>query len=145
MNTRWQPAARAVDWTGYPAVRIFYQTTLNADQYEDVARVIETANPGTSRADTVCYATKENQEAARSLAEDPQVQLVLVIGGKHSANTRHLHEICSRYKPCYLIQDSRDIEAAWLEGVQTVGLTAGASTPDYVVEEVEAYLRALGS
>jgi (E)-4-hydroxy-3-methyl-but-2-enyl pyrophosphate reductase len=133
--------ARAVDWSLYPAITVFYQTTLNADQYEDVVQAIEGANPHTRRADTICYATKENQEAAKRLAEDPEVQAVLVIGGKHSANTRHLHEICSLYKPSYLIQDARDIDAAWFAGLETVGLTAGASTPDYVVDEVEAYLR----
>ena len=132
--------ARAVNWADYPAIRIFYQTTLNADQYEEVVKIIEDANPATSRADTVCYATKENQEAARNLAADPEVQLVLVIGGKHSANTRHLHEICGLYKPSYLIQGAKDIEPQWLAGVSVIGLTAGASTPDYVVDEVEARL-----
>jgi len=135
--------ASAVDWSAYPSVRVFYQTTLNADQYEEVVRIIEDANPSTTRADTVCYATKENQEAARRLAADPEVQLVLVIGGKHSANTRHLHEICGLYKPSYLIQGATDIEPRWLAGVSTLGLTAGASTPDYVVDEVEGFLKAL--
>jgi 4-hydroxy-3-methylbut-2-enyl diphosphate reductase len=135
--------AGAVDWSAYPSVRVFYQTTLNADQYEEVVRIIENANPATTRADTVCYATKENQEAARRLAADPEVQLVLVIGGKHSANTRHLHEICGLYKPSYLIQGATDIEPRWLAGVSTLGLTAGASTPDYVVDEVEGFLKAL--
>ncbi len=132
--------ARAVDWSVYPSVKIFYQTTLNAEEYEEVARVVERANPDTSRADTICYATKENQEAARLLAEDPEVERILVIGGKHSANTRHLNEICSRYKPSRLIQGAEDLDAAWLRGVRCVGLTAGASTPDYVVEEVERRL-----
>jgi len=132
--------ARAVDWSVYPALRIFYQTTLNAEQYEDVARTIEAANPATRRADTICYATKENQDAARHLAADPEVQLILVIGGKHSANTRHLFEICAASKPAYLIQGADDIDPEWLEGVGCVGLTAGASTPDYAIEEVEARL-----
>ncbi|HUK13781.1 MAG TPA: 4-hydroxy-3-methylbut-2-enyl diphosphate reductase [Thermoanaerobaculaceae bacterium] len=129
--------ARAVDWSGYPSLKVFYQTTLNAEEYEDVVRVVETANPRTSRADTICYATKENQEAARALASDPEVQLVLVIGGRHSANTRHLHDICARLKPSHLIQGETDVDPAWLAGVECVGLTAGASTPDYVIDEVE--------
>jgi 4-hydroxy-3-methylbut-2-enyl diphosphate reductase len=135
--------AGAVDWSAYPCVRVFYQTTLNADQYEEVVGIIEDANPATTRADTVCYATKENQEAARRLAADPEVQLVLVIGGKHSANTRHLHEICGLYKPSYLIQGADDIDRQWIEGVSILGLTAGASTPDYVVDEVERFLKRL--
>ncbi len=135
--------ARAVDWSRYPKVKIFYQTTLNAEEYEDVVRFIEASGADASRADTICYATKENQEAARALATDPEVQLVLVIGGKHSANTRHLHDICARHKPSHLIQGADDIETDWLSGVGCVGLTAGASTPDYVIDEVEAKLRTL--
>jgi 4-hydroxy-3-methylbut-2-enyl diphosphate reductase len=137
--------ARAVDWSRYPAIKIFYQTTLNAEEYEDVVRAIEEVNPNTSRADTICYATKENQEAAHQLAHDPEVDLVLVIGGKHSANTRHLHDICERHKPSHLIQGAGDIDPAWLAGVGCVGLTAGASTPDYVIDEVEARLNALAA
>ncbi len=138
-------AAHAVDWSRYPKVKIFYQTTLNAEEYEDVVRAIEAANPNTSRADTICYATKENQEAARELATDPEVQLVFVIGGKHSANTRHLHDICAPYKPSHLVQGAEDIDPAWLPGVTCVGLTAGASTPDYVIDEVENRLKILSS
>jgi len=135
--------ARAVDWSRYPTIKVFYQTTLNAEEYEDVVRAIEGANPNTSRADTICYATKENQEAARELASDPEVQLVLVVGGKHSANTRHLHTICARGKPSYLVQGADDIDPAWLAGVTCVGITAGASTPDYVIDEVESMLQEL--
>lgn len=137
--------ARAVDWSRYPSVKILYQTTLNAEEYEAVARVIEEANPNALRADTICYATKQNQEAARALAADPEVDLILVIGGKHSANTRHLHEICAQHKRSFLIQGAEDLRREWLEGISCVGLTAGASTPDYVVEEVEEALRALAS
>ncbi len=134
--------ARAVDWSAYPRVSVFYQTTLNADEFEEVVRHIELVNPRTSRADTVCYATKENQQAARELASDPEVDLVLVVGGKLSANTRHLWEITSRLKPSHLIQGAADIDPAWLEGVRCVGLTAGASTPDTVLDEVETHVKA---
>ena len=132
--------AKAVDWTRYRTIRIFYQTTLNAEEYESVVRFIEAANPNAARADTICYATKENQDAARALATDPEVNLVLVIGGKHSANTRHLHDICARHRPSRLVQGAADIDPAWLDGVGCVGITAGASTPDYVIGEVEARL-----
>ncbi len=132
--------AQAVDWSRYAAITIFYQTTLNAEEYEDVVRAIEHANPKAVRADTICYATKENQDAARALASDPEVDLVLVVGGKHSANTRHLHDICARFKPSYLVQGVEDLDPTWLQGVACVGLTAGASTPDYVIDEVEQRL-----
>ena len=134
--------AEQVDWTRYPFVKIFYQTTLNADDFEELARYIETHAPVARRADTICYATKENQEAAHELGRDAEIDLILVIGGKRSANTRHLWEICQRYKPSHLVQGAADLKPEWFEGVGAVGITAGASTPDYVIEEVEAALAA---
>jgi 4-hydroxy-3-methylbut-2-enyl diphosphate reductase len=132
--------AREIPWEGYSALRILYQTTLNAEDFEDVVAHIESRNRNTRRADTICYATKQNQDAARELAEDPAVQAVVVIGGKQSANTRHLFEICSRIKPSMLVQGAGDLDPGWLAGFPVVGLTAGASTPDYVIDEVEAAL-----
>jgi len=137
--------ADAVDWGIYDRVKVFYQTTLNAADYEAVVRLIEAANPNTTRADTICYATKENQDAARELAQDPEVEAVVVIGGTKSANTRHLWEITERVKPSYLIQGPDDLRPEWFDGVSCVGLTAGASTPDDLIDEVEAALVALGS
>jgi len=130
--------AEEVDWTAYPTIKVLYQTTLNADDFDDVVRFIETRSGGVSRADTICYATKENQDAARELCADPEVDLILIIGGKQSANTKHLWEICRDHKPSYLIQGPGDLQADWFEQVATVGVTAGASTPDYVIDEVEA-------
>jgi 4-hydroxy-3-methylbut-2-enyl diphosphate reductase len=134
--------AQAIDWTPYPSVKVLYQTTLNAEDFEEVVRFIE-SRAATRRADTICYATKENQDAARTLANDSQIDLVLVIGGKKSANTHHLWEICARFKPSYLIQGAADLDSAWFEGARGVGITAGASTPDYVIDEVEAALASL--
>jgi (E)-4-hydroxy-3-methyl-but-2-enyl pyrophosphate reductase len=135
----------AIDWSSYPGVRILYQTTLNAEDYEEVARAVESRARNVSRTDTICYATKENQDAAARLAADPEVDLVLVIGGRHSANTRHLWELCRRAKPSYLIHGAEDLRAEWLDGVRGVGITAGASTPDYLLVEVEERLRALAA
>lgn len=135
--------AKSVDWSTFPTLRILYQTTLNAEEFEEVAQTIERANPNTRRADTICYATKQNQDAAKRLAEDPEVGAIVVIGGKKSANTRHLREICERIKPSYLVQGAEDLDPAWLSGISCVGITAGASTPDYVVDEVEATLLAM--
>jgi 4-hydroxy-3-methylbut-2-enyl diphosphate reductase len=130
-------AAEQVDWSQYESVKILYQTTLNAEDYEDVASFIESRCAGAGRADTICYATKENQDSARVLGNDPEIDIILVIGGKWSANTRHLWEICRELKPSYLIQGALNIDPAWIEGVSAVGVTAGASTPDYVIDEVE--------
>ncbi len=132
--------AERIDWSRYPRVKIFYQTTLNADDFEELVRAIESRAADVRRADTICYATKENQEAAHALGRDAEVERILVIGGTRSANTRHLYEICARYKPSYLVQGAADLRREWFDGVETVGVTAGASTPDYVVDEVEAAL-----
>jgi len=132
--------AREVDWSSYPSVKIFYQTTLNADDFEELASYIESHVAEARRADTICYATKQNQDAAHELGRDPEVGAIVVIGGKRSANTRHLWEICRRYKPSYLVQGVGDLRPEWFEGLDTVGITAGASTPDYVVDEVESAL-----
>jgi 4-hydroxy-3-methylbut-2-en-1-yl diphosphate reductase len=137
--------AAAVDWTRYPAVKILYQTTLNAEEYEDVARFIEERCSRVSRADTICYATKENQDAVRELGADPEVDVILVIGGRHSANTRHLWELGRELKPSHLVHDVEDLDPAWFTDVETVGITAGASTPDYMIDEVESAVRELAA
>ena len=135
--------ADAIDWKRYPKLKVFYQTTLNAEEFEDVVRVIERRAHQVDRGDTICYATKENQDAARVLAQDPEVDVIIIIGGRKSANTKHLWEICRESKPAYLIQGADDIEKQWLDGADVVGLTAGSSTPDYVIDEVEQALIAI--
>ncbi|MCZ6727992.1 MAG: 4-hydroxy-3-methylbut-2-enyl diphosphate reductase [Acidobacteria bacterium] len=129
--------AAAVDWRAYAKIKVLYQSTLNAEEYEDVVRYIESQAADVSRADTICYATKENQDAVRELGADPEIDVILVIGGRQSANTRHLWELGRELKPSYLVHDLGDLEAEWFEGVETVGITAGASTPDYMIDEVE--------
>jgi 4-hydroxy-3-methylbut-2-enyl diphosphate reductase len=135
--------AESIDWSPYEKIKIFYQTTLNAEDFEDVVQTIERRAAGVQRGDTICYATKENQDAARVLARDPEVDVIVVIGGTKSANTKHLWEICRETKPAYLVQGAEDINPQWLAGAQVVGLTAGSSTPDYVIDEVEQKLETL--
>jgi (E)-4-hydroxy-3-methyl-but-2-enyl pyrophosphate reductase len=130
--------AGEVDWSVYPKLKVFYQTTLNAEEFEPVIRVIERRAAAVERADTICYATKENQDAARVLAHDPEIDVIIVVGGLKSANTRHLWEICRQVKPSHLIQGPEALDPAWFDSVRVAGLTAGASTPDYVIDEVEA-------
>ena len=129
--------AESIDWSRYAKLKIFYQTTLNAEEFEDVVRIIERRAAQVERADTICYATKENQDAARVLAHDPDVDVIVIIGGKKSANTKHLWEICREKKPAYLVQGADDLESSWFDGANVIGVTAGSSTPDYVIEEVE--------
>ena len=134
------PAAEAVDWSHYPKLKIFYQTTLNAEEFEDVVKVIERRAALVERADTICYATKENQDAARVLASDPEIDVIVIIGGKMSANTKHLWEICRESKSSYLVHGASDLDPVWFKDAKVVGVTAGASTPDYVIDEVEERL-----
>jgi 4-hydroxy-3-methylbut-2-en-1-yl diphosphate reductase len=137
--------ARTIDWSVYATVKVLYQTTLNAGDYEEVVRYIEAQAPKVSRADTICYATKENQDAVRELGADPEVDMILVIGGRQSANTRHLWELGREFKPSYLIHDVSDLDAEWFEDVETVGITAGASTPDSMLDQVESAVRELSA
>ena len=132
--------AEAVDWSKYAKLKILYQTTLNAEEFEDVVRTIGARAPQVDRADTICYATKQNQDAARVLANDPEIDVIVVIGGKKSANTKHLWEICREAKPAHLVQGAADLDPEWFRNAQVVGVTAGASTPDYVIDEVEQRL-----
>jgi 4-hydroxy-3-methylbut-2-enyl diphosphate reductase len=133
----------AIDWSRHPKLKVFYQTTLNAEEFDDVVGAIERRTQRLDRADTICYATKENQDAARELARDPEIDLIIVIGGKKSANTKHLWEICRETKPSYLVQGANDIDGTWLDGANVVGVTAGSSTPDYVIDEVEERIASL--
>ena len=133
----------SIDWKRYPKVKIFYQTTLNSADFEDVVAAIEQRVSRAERADTICYATKENQDAARELARDPAIDVIVVVGGKKSANTKHLWEICRETKPSYLVQGAADLEPQWFGSAKVVGLTAGSSTPDYVIDEVEQRLASM--
>ena len=135
--------ADAIDWSQYSKLKVFYQTTLNAEEFEDVVKAIERRAAMLQRGDTICYATKENQDAARVLALDPEVDAIVVIGGKMSANTKHLWDICREFKPSYLVQGASDLDEAWFANARTVGVTAGSSTPDYVIVEVEERLGAM--
>jgi 4-hydroxy-3-methylbut-2-enyl diphosphate reductase len=92
---------------------------------------------------TLCNATTGQQAAARALAH--QADVVIVVGGKESANTRHLREVCEEEGTrAYHIETPAELQAEWFAGVQRVGVTAGASTPDYAVDDVVARLQEIG-
>lgn len=91
---------------------------------------------------TLCHATTGQQEAAAALAAT--VDVMVVVGGRKSANTRHLKEVCEEQGTrAYHIEGPDELEREWFEGVSRIGLTAGASTPDYSIDQVEARLREL--
>jgi len=94
--------------------------------------------------DTVCQPTKQRQHSAVDLAQ--QCDVVIVIGGAHSNNTRELFETCSRYcVRVHHVQTAEDLRVEWFEGVETAGLTAGTSTPDDVIQRVEESIRELAA
>jgi 4-hydroxy-3-methylbut-2-enyl diphosphate reductase len=94
--------------------------------------------------DTVCQPTKQRQHAAVELAQ--QCDVVIVIGGAQSNNTRELVETCSRYcSRVYHVQTAEDLRADWLEGANAVGITAGTSTPDEVIQRIEQSIQELAA
>jgi 4-hydroxy-3-methylbut-2-enyl diphosphate reductase len=92
----------------------------------------------------ICYATQNRQDAVKELAQ--YADLVLVIGSVNSENSNQLCKVArSKGIPAYLINDHRDIDPAWLKGVERIGITSGASAPDRLVEETAAYFRKQGA
>ena len=92
--------------------------------------------------DDICYATQNRQDAVKELAE--HANLVLVVGAPASSNSNRLVEVASRRGvPAYLIQTADEVDPAWLEGIECVGVTAGASTPEFLVEQVVERLEQL--
>jgi len=117
------------------------QTTLSVDDTREVIQALEWRYPNISgpRAEDICYATSNRQAAVKELAHD--CDLVLVIGAPNSSNSLRLVEVSERLgTPAKLIQRATEIDFGWLEGVTTLGLTAGASAPEVLVREVVAAL-----
>jgi len=122
------------------------QTTLSMD---DTARVIEALQARFPhiqgpKKDDICYATQNRQDAVKRLAG--RCDLVLVVGSPNSSNSNRLREIAEKqHTPAYLIDGPEDISRDWLEGVSQIGVTAGASAPEVLVERVIEQLRAWGA
>ena len=120
------------------------QTTLSVDDTAAIVEAIRQRFPGVvaPKAEDICYATSNRQAAVKVIA--PQCQIVLVIGAPNSSNSRRLVEVAERSGiPAHLIQRAADIEPAWLSGVETLGLTAGASAPEDLINEVISRLAEL--
>ncbi len=121
------------------------QTTLSVDDTRDIIEALKERFPGILGPDVndICYATQNRQQAVRELAS--QVDLLLVVGAQNSSNSNRLREIGADIGiPSYLIDDARGLDAAWLEGVRTVGVTAGASAPEEIVQDLIARLSEFG-
>ena len=121
------------------------QTTLSVDETRDVIGVLQQRFPALQgpRHDDICYATQNRQDAVRELAVD--CDLVLVVGSTNSSNSNRLRELAEKQgATAYLVDGAEFIDPAWLAGKQRIGVTAGASAPEVLVQGVIARLQALG-
>jgi 4-hydroxy-3-methylbut-2-enyl diphosphate reductase len=138
--------ARLVEIPEGRPVAYLCQTTLSVDETNEVIEVLRARFPdiaGPPR-DDICYATQNRQEAVKDLAVRSDV--VLVLGSDNSSNSNRLVEVAAAAgTPAYLIDDKTQIDPAWLEGRDTVGVSSGASAPEWLVERVVDHLRALGA
>lgn len=122
------------------------QTTLSVDDTSEVIDALNARFPKIigPRKDDICYATTNRQEAARELAEKADV--VFVVGSKNSSNSNRLAELAQRAgKPSYLIDSFEDIDESWVANANIVGVTAGASAPDILVQQVLERLKTFGA
>lgn len=116
------------------------QTTFNYNKFKELVEIILKKSYDVSVLNTICNATKERQTEAQRIAEE--VDAMIVIGDKHSSNTQKLFEICKNTcKDTYYIQTLDDLDMNQLGSVETVGITAGASTPNNIIEEVQNNVR----
>ena len=126
-------------------VAVLTQTTLGVDDANAIIDVLRRRFPKlvTPSSDDICYATQNRQTAVQRVAY--KAGLVLVLGSHNSSNSQRLREVAEDSGArAYLIDDASEIDPAWLEGVESVGVTAGASAPEHLVEGVVEYFRALG-
>jgi 4-hydroxy-3-methylbut-2-enyl diphosphate reductase len=112
------------------------QTTFNFKKFEELVEIINKKGYDLTCLNTICNATEERQKEASEIAD--KVDVMIVIGGKHSSNSRKLYEICRAKNPdTYFIQSVKDLDLSVLQSIDSVGITAGASTPNNIIEEVQ--------
>lgn len=126
--------------SGEEKICLVAQTTFNYKKFQDVVEIFQEKGYNVSVVNTICSATQERQRAAALLAAEADV--MIVIGGKRSSNTKKLYEICSgRCAHTYYIQTLDDLHLELPKDVRLVGITAGASTPNKLIEEVQNHVR----
>ena len=115
------------------------QTTLSVNDTSDIMRVLKERFPNLISRNDICYATTNRQAAVKAIARE--VELVMVIGAQNSSNCNRLREVAeAEGVPAYLINGPEDIRDEWLDGVERIGITSGASTPERLVDDVVAKL-----
>lgn len=125
-------------------VGIVVQTTQNKDGLSQMAKEIAPKVKELKIYNTICHATEERQKAATKLAKE--VDLMIVVGGYNSSNTKRLKEICQKtgLDKVHHLETWEELKKEMLEGIKKVGLTAGASTPDWIIEKIEEQIRIQG-
>ena len=121
-------------------VTIVSQTTFNPNKFQELVEIIRNKGYNVNVVDTICNATKERQESADEIAS--RVDAMIVIGGRNSSNTQKLYDICkARCDATYFVETVEDIDFVLPKAASLVGITAGASTPNKIIEEVQNYVR----
>ena len=138
--------ARTVQPTPGKKLAWLSQTTLSVDETLETVKILKERFPEISDppSDDICYATQNRQEAIKEIA--PQSDLVIVVGSQNSSNSVRLAEVALEYgaKASHLVDFAQEIQEHWLNGVETIGLTSGASVPEILVKDVLAFLSERG-
>ena len=122
------------------------QTTLSVDDAAEIMAAVQKRFPQirAPKQQDICYATQNRQDAVKLLS--PQVDIVIVVGSPSSSNSNRLRDVSQKYgTPSYMVDHADELQAIWFDGKQRIGLTAGASAPDILVQQVITRLRALGA
>jgi 4-hydroxy-3-methylbut-2-enyl diphosphate reductase len=138
--------AKAVDIPDPDKVIALTQTTLSVDDTREIVDVLKRRFPLMllPAKEDICYATQNRQDAVKRLAKE--VDLVLVIGSRNSENSNQLCKVArAQGKAAHLIEDRHAIDQAWLAGVESIGITSGASAPERVVQEIATYFKGQGA
>lgn len=122
---------------------VVVQTTMSSSVYNEIINYLQTKISDAEFYNTICLATKERQQATLLLSK--KVDVMVVVGGRQSSNTKKLAEISSVNCPTYLIETAKDIDEAQFKNYDSIGVSAGASTPDFIIQQVIDYLGNLQS
>jgi len=131
---------------GNPQIAVVTQTTLSVDDAAEILAAVKRRFPQVKepKQQDICYATQNRQDAIKVMA--PQVDVLIVVGSQTSSNSNRLRELAQRLgTPSYMVDSADDLQAEWFEGRQRVGLTAGASAPELLVQQVIERLRSFGA
>ncbi|HBG81588.1 TPA: 4-hydroxy-3-methylbut-2-enyl diphosphate reductase [candidate division CPR2 bacterium] len=124
-------------------VALISQTTQKFKTFDSLACALKKRFKNVAITNTICDATEKRQKAAMKLAKE--VEIMIVIGGKNSSNTTKLKEICGQIVKTHHIETEKELKKEWLKDIKTVGITAGASTPDFSIEKVVEKIKSINT